>query len=133
MPATRPATIAMKISAISFAVPGAERNRTRLNAPAVATPAPMLPFTIMMVTHTSAGSAASVARKLWERPERREAVSAMPAPIASATATHSRKSVTEMTVMAEESKSPLNIVSSIAPASIRIFRAQHLLIGGPVF
>ena len=51
---------------ISFAVPGALRKRTRLNAPATATPAPMLPLTIMMITCTMAGSIARVSTKLWE-------------------------------------------------------------------
>ena len=37
-----------KIAAISRALPGTERNRTRLNAPATATPAPRFPFTNMM-------------------------------------------------------------------------------------
>lgn len=49
---------------ISRAVPGTERKRTRLNVPATATPAPMLPLTIMITTHTTAGSIASVTRKL---------------------------------------------------------------------
>ena len=44
---------------------GALRKRTRLNAPATATPAPILPFTIIMTTHTTAGRSASVTRKLF--------------------------------------------------------------------
>ena len=93
----------------------------------------MLPFTIMIVTHTSAGSAASAARKLWERLARRDAVSAMPAPMTSATATHSRKSEAGMTVMAEESKIPLKIELSTAPASHHIVRGHQLPIGRTVF
>ena len=40
---------------ISFADPGTDLNLTRLKAPATATPAPTLPFTIMITTHTTAG------------------------------------------------------------------------------
>ena len=42
------------------ALVAAERNRTRLNAPETATPAPRLPFTSRMMTCTIAGSSASV-------------------------------------------------------------------------
>ena len=49
---------------ISLAVPGAERKRTRLKAPATATPVPTLPFTIMMTTQTTVGSSARVTIKL---------------------------------------------------------------------
>ena len=63
--AIRPAPIARKIVTISFAEPGALRKRTRLNAPATATPAPILPFTIIITTHTTAGRSASVTRKLF--------------------------------------------------------------------
>ena len=40
--------LTVKTAAISLAEPGAERKRTRLKAPATATPAPMLPLTSMM-------------------------------------------------------------------------------------
>ena len=48
---------------ISRAEPGAERKRTRLKAPATATPAPTLPLTIIMTTHTTAGRVARVTAK----------------------------------------------------------------------
>ena len=64
IPAISPAAIARKIVPISFAVPGTERKRTSEKAPATATPAPTLPFTIMMTMHTTAGSIASVIAKL---------------------------------------------------------------------
>ena len=57
-------SIARKIVPISFAVPGTERKRTRLNAPATATPAPILPLTIIITTQTTAGSMARVITKL---------------------------------------------------------------------
>ena len=60
----RPATMARKIRAISLAEPAAERKRTRLNAPAVATPAPTLPLTIMITTQLRAGRAKRETRKL---------------------------------------------------------------------
>lgn len=56
--------MARKIAPISLAEPGTERKRTRLKVPATATPVPMLPLTIMMMTHTTAGSRAKVATKL---------------------------------------------------------------------
>lgn len=64
MPAISPAPIARNMAHISRAVPGTERKRTRLNAPATATPVPTLPFTIIITTHTTAGSSASVTTKL---------------------------------------------------------------------
>ena len=60
----RPLAIARKSVQISLAVPGTERNLTRLNAPATAIPVPMLPLTIMMITLMIAGSSASVMTKL---------------------------------------------------------------------
>ena len=50
---------------ISFAVPGTLRKRTKLKAPATATPVPTLPLTIMITTHTTAGSRARVNTKLF--------------------------------------------------------------------
>ena len=65
MPVARPMAIARKMAAISRAVPGAERNRTRLKAPATAMPAPMLPLTSIMTACTTAGRIASVTARLW--------------------------------------------------------------------
>ena len=56
--------MARKSEPISLALPATERKRTRLNAPMTAMPAPMLPFTMRMTTHTMAGSSASVTTKL---------------------------------------------------------------------
>jgi hypothetical protein len=50
-----PVDIARKIVEISFAVPGTERKRTKLKAPATAIPAPSCPFTMMITTLTMAG------------------------------------------------------------------------------
>lgn len=55
IPISRPVLMARKIIPISFAVPGAERKRTRLKAPITAIPAPMLPLTTWMITDTTAG------------------------------------------------------------------------------
>ena len=63
-PTTSPEHIAIKIILISLALPCAERKRTSENAPAVATPTPMLPFTIIITTATTAGSMMSAVRKL---------------------------------------------------------------------
>ena len=68
VPVARPAAIARKIAAISLACPGTERKRTSENAPATATPVPILPFTSMITICTIAGSVASVRTKpllLW--------------------------------------------------------------------
>ena len=64
MPQARPAAMARNTARISRAVPGAERKRTSENVPATATPAPMLPLTISITTHTMPGSSASVTAKL---------------------------------------------------------------------
>jgi hypothetical protein len=48
----------------SLAFPGTERKRTRLNAPAVATPAPILPLVSMMMICTVAGIKTSVTARL---------------------------------------------------------------------
>ena len=64
MPTTSPVPMARKIAPISLADPGTERKRTRLNAPATATPAPRFPLTIIITTLTTAGRSASVATKL---------------------------------------------------------------------
>ena len=64
MPVASPSAMARNSTPISRAVPGAERNRTRLNAPATATPVPILPLTSMITSCTTAGSSASVTAKL---------------------------------------------------------------------
>ena len=64
MPQARPSAMAVKTAAISLALPGADRKRTREKVPATATPAPMLPLTIMITVLTTAGSRASAAAKL---------------------------------------------------------------------
>ena len=64
MPNASPAVIAAKIMQISFAVPAAERNLTSENAPATATPAPILPLTSIITTATVMGNRAVVIKKL---------------------------------------------------------------------
>ena len=56
--------MATKIFEISRAVPGTERKRTRLKAPAVATPVSTFPLIIIMTTQTTAGSRARVTARL---------------------------------------------------------------------
>ena len=75
---------------ISRAVPGAERKRTRLKAPATATPAPMLPLTSIMTTCTTTGRMASVTAKLWVACARNRDTSARPMPSTSDTAVQMR-------------------------------------------
>ena len=82
--------IARNSAPISFAVPGAERKRTRLNAPATATPAPRLPFASMMTSCTTAGKIASVTAKLCVVRERYMETSAVPTPSSSDTAVQMR-------------------------------------------
>ena len=64
MPQTSPTHMARKTKLMSLPEPGTLLKRTRLKAPATATPAPMLPLTMAMTTHTMAGSRASVVAKL---------------------------------------------------------------------
>ena len=64
MPRASPMTMAVKIAAISLAVPGTLRNRTSVNAPATATPVPTFPFTSMMTRQTTMGSMARASAKL---------------------------------------------------------------------
>ena len=62
--------IAVKMAAISRAVPGTLRKRTRAKVPATATPVPMLPLTSRMTMVTVMGSRAKVSVKLalcWVR------------------------------------------------------------------
>ena len=54
----------MNIEPMSLALPGTDLNLTRLKVPATATPAPILPFTIIITVHTTAGSIAKVITKL---------------------------------------------------------------------
>ncbi|MFZ2756826.1 MAG: hypothetical protein WAY93_08175 [Atopobiaceae bacterium] len=78
--------MARKSEPISRAEPGTDRNRTRLKVPATATPAPMLPFTMMMITVTMAGSRASVVTKLAEERPDLEWTKARKTPMARAAA-----------------------------------------------
>ena len=71
MPNARPEAIAMKMMQISFALPCAERNRTREKAPAIATPAPMFPLTSMITIATVRGRNATAIVKLLEEVERK--------------------------------------------------------------
>ena len=64
LPQASPAAIERKITAMSLALPGTDRNRTRLNAPATATPVPTFPFTSRMTVCTMTGSRISVSTKL---------------------------------------------------------------------
>ena len=83
--------MAKKITPISRAVPGAERNRTRLKAPATATPAPTLPLTSIMTIWTTAGRMARVMAKLWVHLERNMLTSAVATPRTRETAVQIRK------------------------------------------
>ena len=58
--------MAMKTAPMSFAVPGIERKRTRLNTPMTAMPAPRFPLTRVMTTCTMRGSSAKVTTKFLE-------------------------------------------------------------------
>ena len=82
--------MARNTARISRAVPGAERKRTSENVPATATPAPMLPLTISITTHTMPGSSASVTAKLLVQSPQREYTSAMMSPSAIAAAKRRR-------------------------------------------
>ena len=50
---------------MSMALPGTERNLTKLNAPITATPVPMFPFTSIITTCTITGRSARVIIKLF--------------------------------------------------------------------
>ena len=122
-----------KMSAISFALPAAERKRTRLNVPAVATPTPMLPFTIMITTQDRAGRVSRVVRKLKDRRLFRDAVNATAPPMSSATPTQSRNLSMEMTLTKLESNTPLKRFSSIHAPSCRRLPGHPLPVGRAVF
>ena len=57
---------------ISFAVPGAERKRTKLNAPAIAIPAPRLPLTIAITIATAAGISADAIKNDFDERVRKK-------------------------------------------------------------
>ena len=65
IPLISPAPIAINMVQISFAEPGVERKRTRLNAPATATPVPIFPLTIIITAQTTAGRMHIVIKKLF--------------------------------------------------------------------
>lgn len=83
--------IARNSTPISRAVPGTDRNRTRLNAPATATPTPTLPLTSMITSCTTAGRIAAVMAKLCVQRERYIATPAVASPSARDTAVQIRK------------------------------------------
>ena len=66
MPVARPMAMARNTLPMSFALPGMERKRTRLNTPITAMPAPRLPFTSVITICTMSGSSASVTTKFFE-------------------------------------------------------------------
>ena len=113
MPAIKPAAIAKKIVPISLAVPGTERNLTSEKAPATATPAPTLPFTIIITMQTTAGSRARVTTKLAVYLLLKVYTQASAPPITSETAMHNTNCDTDITDVAVVSKSPVKILLSI--------------------
>ena len=66
MPVAKPMAMARNTLPISFAEPGMERKRTRLNTPITAMPAPRFPFTSVMTICTMSGKSASVTTKFFE-------------------------------------------------------------------
>ena len=66
MPVAKPMAMARNTLPMSFALPGMERKRTRLNTPMTAMPAPRLPLTSVMTICTMSGSRASVTTKFLE-------------------------------------------------------------------
>lgn len=66
MPVARPMAMARKTLPMSFALPGMLRNRTRLNTPMTAMPAPRLPLTRVITICTMSGSSARVTTKFFE-------------------------------------------------------------------
>ena len=66
MPVARPMAMARNTLPMSFALPGMERKRTRLNTPITAMPAPRLPFTRVITICTMSGSSANVTTKFLE-------------------------------------------------------------------
>lgn len=127
-----PAPMAMKMAPISRAEPGADRKRTRLKAPATATPAPTLPLTIMITTQTTAGSRASVAAKLPLLLARHMVMAHSCSPRRRETPIHSRNVDGAMAAVSPVSNTPRKIESSILQHSF-LFRQKDIPIGGPVF
>lgn len=84
-----------------FGVTGAERKRTRPNAPATATPVPTLPLTSIMTVCTANGSKMTASTRLCVKRVRRVYVNVMSAPQSSAT---SEQSKNEDTVIPDEVK-----------------------------
>ena len=66
MPVARPTAIARNTLPMSFALPGMERKRTRLNTPMTAMPAPRLPLTRVITICTMSGRSAKVTTKFFE-------------------------------------------------------------------
>ena len=66
MPVARPMAMAKNTLPMSFALPGMLRNRTRLNTPITAMPAPRLPLTRVITICTISGSSAKVTTKFFE-------------------------------------------------------------------
>ena len=113
---------------ISRAVPGAERKRTRLKAPATATPAPMLPLTSMMTTCTTAGRIASVTAKLWVERARKRATSARATPNTSDTAVQIKNEVSVSSVSKIELSTAKFLLHALLPAG-----QEMVFIAGTVF
>lgn len=90
----RPIATAVKIAAISRAVPGTERKRTSANVPATASPVPMLPLTIIITSATDIGRSASVSAKDAVCLQPRVNTSAVKMPSTSADARHSSSAET---------------------------------------
>ena len=103
-------------------------NMDLLKAPATATPAPTLPLTIIMTTHTMVGSRVSVIRKLLlHRPWRRQ-LSAKISPMRTEQPMHSKNFQKEIIPEASELKMPWEKKSSIHTPSLYIWK-NHCLIG----
>ena len=109
--------MATKIAPISRAEPGADRNRTKLKAPATATPVPTFPLTIMITTHTTAGRIANVMTRLRLYWERHRVMAHKSNHTARETPTHSKKALGEMELVRAVSNNPANRESSIATFS----------------
>ena len=91
MPSAIPSATARNNAAICRAVPGSDRKRTSENVPATATPAPMLPETIIIITWTMAGRIARVRQKLREKFARKEKHRAVSRPSTRDTAVQMKK------------------------------------------
>lgn len=101
------------IAQISRALPGAERKRTRLNAPITATPVPMLPFTSIITICTIAGSSARVSAYPREVRCPRQKTAATAAPITSEQAVHIRSEESEMSAAESVKRSFIVVVSAV--------------------